>query len=86
MANGMSESSFAILQAELMAARTKFPGNRHLLAALTEELGELARALLQRQGTKRVRAEAVQVACVAMRIFEEGDKIFEDVTDEEAKA
>lgn len=34
------------LDAELARARAKFPGNRFLLAAATEELGELAQALL----------------------------------------
>lgn len=79
------ESSTADLSAEVQRARAKFPGNRLLLAALTEEVGELARAYLQREGRERVRREALQVACVAMRIFEEGDATFDDVTDQEAK-
>ena len=75
---------FALAE-EVARARAKFPGNRFMLAALTEEVGELARALLQRQGADRVRAEALQVACVAIRIFEEGDSSFDDVSDCEAK-
>jgi hypothetical protein len=66
---------FALI-AEVASARSKFPDNKHLLAALTEEVGELAEALLQVQGTERVRAEAIQVATVALRIFEEGDASF----------
>lgn len=72
------------LDGEIVRARVKFPGNRFLLAALTEEVGELARALLQRKPDDAWR-EALQVACVAMRIFEEGDATFADVTDAEAK-
>ena len=37
------------LDAEVVRARLKFPGNRLLLAALMEEVGELAKALLQRR-------------------------------------
>ena len=74
------------LAEELVRARDKFPGNALLLAALVEEVGELARALLQRQGKEQVRKEALQVACVAVRIYEEGDATFEDVTDAQALA
>jgi hypothetical protein len=73
------------LQGEVVAGRRKFPANRLLLAALMEEVGELARALLQRQGRVQVEREALQVAAVAMRIFEEGDATFADVSDEEAQ-
>ena len=61
---------------EVADAREKFPSNRHMLAALMEEVGELAQALLDDQGSKRVYAEAKQVACVAIRIMEEGDTDF----------
>lgn len=73
------------LDGELQHARRKFPGNRHLLAALQEEVGELAKAFLQKQGDPRIKKEALQCACVAMRIFTEGDPTFDDVTEEEAK-
>jgi hypothetical protein len=73
------------LNAEVTRARVKFPGNRLLLAALVEEVGELSRAYLQREGAERVRIEALQCACVAIRIAEEGDATFADVTDEEAQ-
>jgi len=82
---GLDSESMLELANEVRRAREKFPGSRFLLAALTEELGEVARALLQRQGKERVRKEALQVACVAMRLFEEGDATFSDVTDAEAK-
>lgn len=63
---------------EVMRARTKWPGRRHLLAALMEEVGELARAMLDNEGRERVRAEAIQVACVAVRIAEEGEETFDE--------
>lgn len=84
---GMSSLTYAKLQAELAeVSRTKFPGNRFLLAALTEEVGELAQALLQKSDRAAVVKEALQVAAVAIRIAEEGDASFVDITDEEAKA
>lgn len=73
------------LSAEVHAARRKFPGNRFLLAALTEEVGELAQAMLQKKPREDVEKEALQVACVALRILEEGDASFSDIQDHEAK-
>lgn len=61
---------------EVARARAKFPSNEHLLAALVEEVGELAQALLQGQPAPEVVAEAIQVAAVAVRIVEEGDADF----------
>lgn len=69
---------------EVERARMKFPGRRFLLAALTEEVGELAQAYLQKKPRAEIQKEALQVACVALRIFEEGDSIFDDITDREA--
>lgn len=80
----MIEDTIAAIVAELKRARAKFPGNRFLLAALTEEVGELAQALLQRKSKEEILREAVQVACVAIRIAEEGDGSFADITDAEA--
>lgn len=68
---------------EVFRARTKFPGNRLLLAALTEEVGELAKAMLQDRPREEVVREAVQVAAVAIRIIEEGDASFANLTDQE---
>lgn len=78
-------TTLANLQAEVQRARVKFPSSSRMLAAATEELGEVARALLQRQGAERVRAEALQLAVTALRLYEEGDPSFDDVTDEEAQ-
>ena len=60
------------LIAELLRGRTKFPGSRFMLAALVEEVGELAEAIFA-GNAKAIREEAVQVAAVAIRIAEEGD-------------
>lgn len=72
------------IEAEVIRARLKFPGNAKLLAALTEEVGELAKAMLQRRGKDEIQREAIQVACVAIRIVEEGDSDFDNVTDAQA--
>jgi hypothetical protein len=61
---------------EVERARTKHPGGKHLTVALMEEVGELAKALLENEGSDRVREEAIQVACVALRIATEGDTDF----------
>lgn len=74
----LKDGSIARLQAEVARARAKFPNRRHLLAALTEETGEVARAFLDDEGRDRIGAEALQVACLAMRIYEEGDEAFDD--------
>ena len=76
------------LDGEVYSARKKFPSSAFLMTALVEEVGELARAFLQRRTGDipgSIRAEALQVACVAMRIYEEGDPIYKQVTDEQAK-
>lgn len=64
-------------------AMNLFPGSEHNMNALTEEVGELAQALLQLQyepkkgKTKEdVVKEAIQVAAVAMKIALQGDKTF----------
>lgn len=58
---------------EIKRARAKFPGGRFMLAALVEEVGELAEAIAagDREAISR---EAIQVAAVAVRIAEDGDK------------
>lgn len=77
---------------EVVRARKKFPGNRNLLGALTEEVGELFEAGLEQgprrpaDADQRTRREGVQVACVAIRIAEEGDASFSQLTDEERQS
>lgn len=81
-----SDETVKALAAELCRARAKFPGNRHMLAALTEEVGELAQALLQGKPRAEIVKEALQVACVAVRLIEEGDASFATLTEDEKKA
>lgn len=81
----MALATIIKINKELRRARKKFPDNAKLLAALMEEVGELAKALLQRAPASEIEAEAIQVACVAIRIIEEGDADFNNVTDEQAQ-
>lgn len=60
------------LAAELKHARNKFPDNHFMFEALAEEIGEMADAFRTLGDTPESRKEALQVACVAMRIVTEG--------------
>jgi NTP pyrophosphatase (non-canonical NTP hydrolase) len=71
------EMTLDAVSEEVRRARKKFPGRAKLLAALIEEVGELAKAMLQRKSLEDVEKEAVQIACVAIRIIEEGDSDFD---------
>jgi hypothetical protein len=57
---------------EVAAARVLFPEPGASMTALTEEVGELAKALLD-EPWNRVVAEAIQVAAMALRVAVEGD-------------
>lgn len=67
------------IQEEVMFARTKFPRGCDLALALLEEVQELFDELRRTKGTvdAPVRKEALQVACVALRLAEEGDPTFD---------
>lgn len=67
-----SRSFLEQVKEELKRARAKFPSSRHSMTALMEEVGELAKAMLD-ESPERVYAEAVQVAAMAARVAEEGD-------------
>jgi NTP pyrophosphatase (non-canonical NTP hydrolase) len=62
---------------ELENAREKFPSSMCCLAALMEEVGELAEACLKvaagKWDQKRIWEEALQVAAMAQRVATEGD-------------
>ena len=74
---GIMKTATALrLEGRMREARAKHRGNKHLMVALTEEVGELARALLDGESPERVADEALDVACVALRILEEGDADF----------
>lgn len=70
--------TIATIAAEVERARTLFPGRRHLLAALMEEVGELAKAFLERESVEQIQLEAQQVAAMAIRLYEEGDEDYGD--------
>ena len=63
--------------AELTRARTKFPGDNVTMLALMEEVGELAKATFE-ESRARVRKEAIQVACMAMRVVLDGDATLDE--------
>ena len=63
----------ADVKAEVLRAHAKFPANKLASIALQEEVGELAKAVLD-ESPLRVREEAVQVACMAFRVGVEGDR------------
>lgn len=85
MSGWQTELTLKSIGDEVARAREKFPDATHALAALQEEVGELANALIELQrgnaacaadGADAVRAEAIQVAAMAVRIIEEGDPEF----------
>ncbi len=61
---------------ELDKAKSKFPWPNPNLAALMEEVGELANALLEKKDIREIYKEAVQVATMAARCAIEGDPQF----------
>jgi len=80
-ANSPSEKTVCDIAEEVIRARTKFPSSAFMLAALTEEVGECARAMLQGRRDD-ARKEAMQVACCAIRIIEEYDTTFDQLRPE----
>lgn len=71
------ETFFTMVRLELARARAKFPGPDATLAALVEEVGEVAKAVLD-EDEERVLAEAVQVAVMAARLVLDGDSSLTD--------
>lgn len=61
---------------ELEKARAKFPSSEASMTALMEEVGELAKAYLD-EPRANIRAEAIQVATMAIRVALEGDPTLE---------
>lgn len=61
---------------EVVSARLHWPGNHQRLHALSEEVMELFQAMLGRKPWKESRKEAIQVAAMAIRLIEEGDREF----------
>ena len=72
MTNDPVDEFLSEVRAELVRARTKFPGDRIMTVALAEEFGELCKAVLD-EPTANVRKEAVQTAVMAARVVLDGD-------------
>lgn len=77
----MSDSDFLdAVQAEVIRARNLFPTNKHMLAVMAEEAGEVCKAMLDRDnGTAAdadVYEECVQTAAMCLRLAVEGDSDF----------
>ena len=72
---------FDLVRAELVRARRKFPEPHFMMTAITEEVGELARAVLHKVAPEEpdpyaaddVLKEAVQVISTVVRLVVEGD-------------
>lgn len=60
------------VRAEFVRATTKFPNPVGSMCALTEEVGELAKAVMD-EPSANARKEAVQVATMAARVAIQGD-------------
>lgn len=73
-------TNVALVLEEVRRARGMFPGRNLNFAALIEEVGELANALIEvgrgKASDHDVHKEAVQVAAMAIRLMEEGDPQF----------
>lgn len=66
------------VQLEALRAQTLFPNPAGLLTALVEEVGEVAKAMLD-ESMDRVRKECIQVAAMALRLATEGDPTLDAV-------
>lgn len=80
--NVSNHDAFCDIRAELANARSKFPNAEHTLAALVEEVGEAAQALLklhyENGNHGHIYEECIQVAVMAIRLATEGDSTFSD--------
>ena len=69
------DKTLADLKAEILRARAKHPKNRMLVEALLEEIGEAVKDY------PLGNTEWLQVACVAIRLFEEGTPLTQSSRD-----
>ena len=62
-----------VVEAELQKARMKFPSNKHLLHAFTEEAGEVTKAFLDsnqgKSGEYDIIKELIQTITIAVRLL-----------------
>lgn len=80
------------VEEELLKARNKFPANKHMVHAFTEEHGEVVKAMLDQYHSKmshqayapeeydrdnqEIKKELIQTICMAIRVLQEGDADF----------
>lgn len=75
---GMRMARFLVeVEAEVTRARKLFPSNKHLIAAMSEESGELVKAVLDHEQkgapAEDIWKEGVQAAAMVVRLVLEGD-------------
>jgi len=63
---------------EILSAIEQYPYPDGLMCALTEEVGELARAMMS-EPRDNIRSEAIQVAATAIRIAMDGDPTLDGI-------
>lgn len=76
---------------ELLRARAKFPSNKHMVHALTEEHGEVIKEMLNqyhevhrskgfpdstKESNENIKKELIQTICMCIRVLQEGDADF----------
>lgn len=74
-------SVYRAISDELRRARAKHPTSRVTNTAMVEEVGEVAKALMDEAGF-RVREEVVQVAAMAVRLLLDGDEYMQAFRDD----
>lgn len=74
-------SVYRAISDELRRARAKHPTSRVTNTAMVEEVGEVAKALMDEAGF-RVREEVVQVAAMAVRLLLDGDDYMQAFRDD----
>jgi len=77
-AHGPIGSMFKRIHYEATTGMESYPDPSGLVVALMEEVGELARAMMS-EPRENIRAEAVQVAALAIRIAIEGDPTLDGI-------
>ena len=77
------DKTLADLKAEILRARAKHPKNRMLVEALLEEIGEAVNEYdpPYPEALRIGNTEWLQVACVAIRLFEEGTPLTQSSRD-----
>jgi len=76
----MKQETIDAQKTEVARARVKFPKCNHMVVATMEEMGEVSNAALEIEygsdTREHFRKECIQLACTAIRLYEEGDTEF----------